>query len=70
MAGSIHRAALRVDTAERQLQVAARLRGELGEVQGRLRGCQMYLGGAQGPTPVGAPLGRPSLPGMAPAQPY
>jgi len=42
--GSIHRAALRVDTAERQLQVAARLRGELGEVQGRLAAVERRIG--------------------------
>ena len=34
--GSIQRARLRVDTAERQLEVAGRLRGELSAVQSRL----------------------------------
>jgi type II secretory pathway component PulM len=42
--GSIHRAALRVSTTERQLQMATRLRGELGEVQGRLAAVERRIG--------------------------
>jgi len=42
--GSIRRAGLRVDTAERQLTVARRLRGDLGQLQGRLAAVERRIG--------------------------
>jgi type II secretory pathway component PulM len=42
--GSIRRAGLRVDTAERQLTVARRVRGDLGQLQGRLTAVERRIG--------------------------
>jgi type II secretory pathway component PulM len=42
--GSIRRAGLRVETAERQLTVARRLRGDLGQLQGRLAAVERRIG--------------------------